>query len=261
MIRVQYFSDLHLERRQHVEHKFRSFNIEPCAPYLVIAGDLGAISGNHHKIYKSFLEFLSPLFKYIFIISGNHEYYSNHLYRDYSIPLDVWFDTIETQIRLTIKDLHNVVYLQNETFLIPETNYAVFGTTLWSHIKETEKPLIVQGVRDYECIPNFTPDDSIRLCNHSCMCLERDLKKYQNHRFIVVSHHLPTYQLIASQYNDCGYNSAFATEIELSNNQQIIAWIAGHIHQPIEQGKFHVNPIGYPEEHLKATFNRVIDIT
>jgi hypothetical protein len=76
----------------------------------------------------------------------------------------------------------------------------------------------------------------------------------------VISHHLPSYTLVADHYKnlDPPINSAFASEIPEAESPQIKAWVAGHTHTPMKLGKFHVNPFGYPTEAKKqsATFNK-----
>ena len=66
---VTYISDIHLEfydRTLPLGIDLKGGDI------LCLAGDIGCPES---RLYFTFLAYCSPLFKYIFIITGNHEYY------------------------------------------------------------------------------------------------------------------------------------------------------------------------------------------
>lgn len=243
----QYFSDLHLEFCKSVPI------IKAVAPYLIIAGDI--TTHNKPDNYRKLFDVIAPLFRYIFFVSGNHDYYHN---------ISCLLTTTDDQIRDTIKPYPNVIYLQNEAFVIPETDLVVFGGTFWSQIISKEVYSVLNCINDYQCIPSLTISGSTRLHQESLHKLEGTLGNpiYDKKRFIVISHHLPSYSLISPKYKYCGFNSAFATDIPLANDPRIVAWFCGHTHEPCESGKFHVNPIGYPEESRKrpTRYDRVVEL-
>ena len=72
MVKIQVISDLHLEASP-VEKATDIVNVSSGADVLIIAGDLGSFY-DLEPMYK-FLEWLSPWYKYILYVIGNHEYY------------------------------------------------------------------------------------------------------------------------------------------------------------------------------------------
>lgn len=76
---------------------------------------------------------------------------------------------------------------------------------------------------------------------------------------IVVTHHLPTMQVVAPQHKGCSLNSAFATELEdIIASSRIDYWIYGHSHtninEQIGQTKIVCNQMGYTDwdEHTQG---------
>jgi predicted phosphodiesterase len=254
----QYFSDIHLEFYKNPS-KIDKINVERKAPYLIIAGDIDNIAGLKGNRFERFVKRMSLLFDYVFIVSGNHDYYRS---KQESLPIKEWFQMIDDKIRKIIKPMCNVVFLQNEVFLLPNTDIAIFGSTLWTEVLPQEIACVRNQLSDYTCIPNMTVEFGIATHRASVASLEFELNLHKDKRFIVITHHLPTTKLIAKRYYDSGYNSAFASDVALSANPQIISWFAGHTHLQIEYEKFHVNPIGYPDaiQNRMVEYNKVIDV-
>lgn len=109
-MKFQYFSDIHTEQYKANPKKLKRIQefIKPCAPYLILAGDIG---DPFSDLYNDFLTYLSPLFQYIFIIAGNHEYYGKHNMND-----------VQEKIRIIAKSFKNIIFLENDVFHIPNTN-------------------------------------------------------------------------------------------------------------------------------------------
>jgi len=79
---------------------------------------------------------------------------------------------------------------------------------------------------------------------------------------VVVTHHLPTLQVVAPQHKSSVLNSAFATEYEgLIAGSRIDAWIYGHSHTNIDteigSTKVICNQMGYvfENEHIINGFD------
>lgn len=251
--KFQYFSDIHLESYTFPHQSY--IHIKACAPYLIIAGDLGNVFG---QWYKKFLSEVSPMFKYVFLTSGNHEYYYD--IGKYISDTDQWMCYIDQEIQKVTAQFNNVFYLQNKAFLIPETNLAVYGTTMWSQISDDERCDVRREINDYHKIPRFCTGKSCELFEKNLEHLSNALKTHQDHKFVVFSHYLPSYELISPKYLGCGVNSAYASQVGLAKNPQIVAWVAGHTHTPIRKGKFYVNPIGYFGENKDTDFNKTFTV-
>ena len=265
--RFQYFSDVHLEEYRNKPRKVARLPIRACAPYLILAGDIG-IPAAADGLYAAFLRRLSGMFERVFVVAGNHEYYYRdgtgllaHDAHDAHDAARAWMAAVDMRITLLAEPLHNVVYLQNTTFDIPDSDLTVYGGTFWSHIEPHEEADIQRTLRDYARIPGFTCDTA-RTCHRDAVAgLHDAMRKRPDRRFVVISHHLPSRSLVHPRYAGSGTNSAYASEVPAASDcEQIVAWFAGHTHTPIELGKFHVNPMGYRGERPARDFNRVVDL-
>jgi predicted phosphodiesterase len=248
----QYFSDLHLECHAGKAAFVDRLPLEARAPYLIVAGDLGS---PRYSNYRRFLERAAALFRCVFVVAGNHEYYHFGGPRDRAAP--EWFARVEGAIRSAAARCPNVVFLQNESFEVPGTNVVVYGATLWSDVAPAEELAVTLAVSDYGRIPGFSAEKSRELFRASVARLRSFLGANPEKRVAVVTHHLPSRSLISARYLDSGINSAFASEVELAGRPNVAAWVAGHTHDAAEQGIFHVNPVGYelsPATNLNKTF-------
>ncbi len=80
--------------------------------------------------------------------------------------------------------------------------------------------------------------------------IKKSLAESTAKHIVVVTHHLPTLQVVASQHKGSVLNSAFATEYEkLIAESRIDAWIYGHSHTNIDteigNTKMICNQMGY----------------
>jgi len=250
----QYFSDVHTEFYTK-PNQFEKLNITPMAPNLILAGDIGYPT---EKMYKLFLEYLSKKFEKIFLISGNHEYYNTK-----RTSHSNWMTYVDNEIQTTIKNFKNIIYLQNQSYDLENTNITIFGGTFWSKINEHEN--VHHLISDYTCIPKFTMNTSDNLYSKSILSLEHELENKPTRDFIIISHHMPSYSLVDQRYKHTGYNSAFATDIKINdicveNINQIKVWVYGHTHISNQCGKFYCNPIGYIEEMYRSNPNKIFTL-
>ncbi len=247
----QYFSDIHTEMSNYV---YSDNMIERVAPNLIIAGDIG---NPFDDKYKKFLSKLSCKFDKIFIIAGNHEYYSFYKNKvQYDRNQMNWFDVVVNQIISVVSQFTNIIFLNNDTYDIENTNITIFGGTFWTRINDDED--VGNFVSDYIHIPEFTKTVSNNLHEIAIQKLSNVLKT--DRLLVVISHHIPKMNLIDIRYRHSGYDSAFASDIVEADNIKIVAWIYGHTHLPKIQGKFFANPIGYPNENHNINYNKIIVI-
>lgn len=236
----QYVSDLHIEFYDGKEHPF---DVEACAEYLLLAGDIG---NPFVESYRLFLENVSSKFNKIFIIAGNHEYYHNCI------------DETDEKIRSICSLFNNVIFLQNETYDISE-NLKIFGTTLWTYIP----PEYDCSLRpDYSFIKNCSPSVTNTIHQRSVRALEDEITANPNINYIVLSHHLPSRSLIAQQYRKYeNLNHAYATDLNIAKSESIKAWVYGHTHSSSIVDKYYCNPVGYPGENNHWSMNEIFTIT
>ena len=83
-------------------------------------------------------------------------------------------------------------------------------------------------------------------------------------KIVVVTHHLPTRQVVAPQHKGSPINSAFTTELgDFIADSRIDCWIYGHSHTNIDTQiggtKIVCNQLGYvfQQEHLHNWFSHV----
>jgi predicted phosphohydrolase len=247
MIKIRYFSDLHLEfiKPNKIEQFIRKI-LPGMDEICVLAGDIG---NPYQPNYDIFMNFISQNFKKSFVISGNHEYYNktksiqetNNFMKDY------------------FQNFNNISFLNNNYEYYD--NYCFIGTTLWSKIINP-----VYTINDVNSIPSFDYIQYNRLNMLSVDFLEDTLQN--NNNCVVITHHVPSNSLIDIKYKTqqmIPYNQWFYCNMDefiAKNQNKIKCWIYGHTHTPsnniINEIPFLCNPIGYPNENSKLDFQKNI---
>lgn len=250
MPKIHCISDLHLEF-YNSEIEFDKFFGWEKSDVLCLAGDIGY---PELDTYKSFLTYCSSLFRYVFIIAGNHEYYmgDNHSIKTVA--------TTYKNIKEICSSFPNVYFLCEKTIYIKEYDMYVLGTTLWT--LPSDDPDDLYGYNDFRKIKDMSPLFMKQLHRMSISYLEEELEKVKDtgSKVIVLTHHLPTYELIHEKYRGHPMTSLFAVELkDLINKSKVDYWICGHSHMPMDKHigntRLILNPIGYPNEHSKYNLN------
>ena len=281
MVKLQYCSDIHLEFLE--QFPVRDVNISDFnniitpgqAPYLVLAGDIGQ---PHFASFRSFFEWCSQNWKDVFYVTGNHEYYSNNI-------LNTPMDLIDDEIGRQLSDLKNVHWLclgcpgGNMSYDIPDTDISIVGTTLWTDIDDN----IVNDARmfmmDYKLIMSPHPHPTkgyipiqpyeisiLHMIQKQNLFNEIKELSSKGRRIVVVTHHMPSYRLIAPRFEGSELNCCFTSHSDdLIRLPGVIAWIYGHTHDVrktmIGKCVCAINAMGYPHEQ-KETYsqNAVLDL-
>ena len=246
-MQIQYISDLHLEFLLEKDIIEIISLMESSSDVIVISGDIG---NPYHISYYRFLSEISNKFKKIFIIAGNHEYYGNN-------------------IEDTIKKIHKIVEIfPNITFL--DNSFEDYdglrwiGSTLWTHVENDKCP-----INDIRMIKSFDINKYNTLHRESKAFIEDILRKSDDGltQCIILTHHLPLYELILEKYRSSLYNEWFSGNLKdiISERNPIIkAWFYGHTHTGSIQKHhdifFYCNPLGYKEENNKINFEAYIVI-
>ncbi len=242
-MKFQYLSDVHLEIRK------RAPDIKqiPGANNLILLGDIGR---KDRPQYMNFIKKCSDIWKNIFVVYGNHEYYSdkftiNELKDKGDYPLNVH---VLHNRSLYIDREDNVYHRYREGCL------KIIGTTLWSDIAEG----VYSFINDYNMIKTedkntkLDPKDTREMFFNNKIFILRELK--EGVPSILLSHHGVS-NLCNGKYQGSPLQSAFATNIkELKNYDNLIACFNGHTHQsmnillPGTSIKLLANCYGYPGE-------------
>lgn len=262
---IQYASDLHLEFFERIPD-FKAI-LRPVAPYLVLAGDIGQPG---HLVFHQFLEYVSANWKAVILIAGNHEFYTNQPSHKWNA---CWNKSPPRTMAQVLKSLSeacasfpNLYFLHADSPVVyfPEDNFVFIGLTLWSLITVDQLARARQAMNDYEYIPvademgklrPWTPEESSLEHARERAVLEATIAEWSTRgvEIIIVTHHMPSFSLVASQYKDDPLNCCFACNCDslILANPVIKAWIYGHTHaagtQMIGRTVCAINARGYPK--------------
>ena len=255
-LQIQVLSDLHLEFLQTIPKIFKKkYTQKPefvKAPYLFLAGDIGYPKLNH-GIWLQFINFCEEFYEKIFYVAGNHEAYGSEYY-----------ETIET-IKEVFKSKPKFVFLESGVIATLD-KYKVIGCTLWSDINNKGFAELNDGnyikINKDNIVRYISSTDIQEFHKKEKEWLEKEVDS----NTIVMTHHLPSFSLIDSQYKHDKYNNlntGFA-----SNCDHILlhakAWIYGHTHIGAITDLFGIkcicNPYGYKNDYKTNFTMNIIEI-
>lgn len=246
-MKIQYASDLHLELSDNSRLFKHEMPFEAVGDVLVLAGDCMYLESSKPPC-RNFWLWASANFQRVLMIPGNHEFYHSGDVAKYG---DSWHKEI----------FPNVSYHQNEVVRIGDTDFIL--STLWSYIAPQEVNNIFYGMSDFRQIrykgEQFTTDDVIEEHMKAISFIKKSVAESDAEHKVVVTHHLPTFQVVAPRHKDSPLSSAFATELKTYiESSGIDFWIYGHSHTNIDTmiGNTQIicNQLGYVshEEHLQG---------
>lgn len=244
MMRIQYFSDLHLEFDQN--SKFLEKNILPVkGDILILAGDIVPLHDENfrHPIFS----FIADNFKQCYWVPGNHEFYHK--------DLNEFRESFEIKLRSNISIVHNIdLGFDNIRFIF---------STLWTKINKENEKTIEQGVADFSCIlkndRKIRPSDYNRLFDTSYSFLTQSLANNKK-KTVVVTHHLPSVLCNSKAHVNSPINEAFCVDLtDFIEKSGANFWIYGHSHfnqKPLIIGKTMLltNQLGYVHLNEHTTF-------
>lgn len=217
---------------------------------LIIAGDFDETKRSR---YRTDIEKLCKQFKNVVLVPGNHEYYGSNIHKTHSV-LQTMDDEIE-----------NFIFLQDRSIWIDDV--FIVGSTLWTDFNKD--PLVKFDARlkmnDYKHIRNGPPEEGwkrkltvedVELMHYkskkyieSAVDTERT-KVHNDIKVVVVTHHAPSYQSVASRYKNDTLNACYCNHMDkFVEDLQANVWIHGHVHNSFDYtiGETRVicNPRGY----------------
>lgn len=209
---------------------------------LILSGDIG----NPAKpSYRSFLSTISPLFKQIFIIAGNHEYYQKESWPDRT---RLSMDEVDSLIDEITSSISNIHFLNRSSFIYGQVRF--LGCTLWT----PSNPDLYRYINDYHQIPAMTLDRRDELHQRDLDWLTQQLNlsdPVQYDKTVVITHHLPSYELVGEKFKLNPLNCFYANQLDDLVKKADI-WCCGHTHvssqREIGNCKCYVNPVGYINE-------------
>lgn len=287
--RVYVVSDIHLELRSDKGAAQLNFDPVPmtdneCKHYLALCGDIG---NPFMPNYADFLHRHCQKFDHIFIVSGNHEYYTSNAKQRTIERIDVELHQLAAQFP-------NVTYLQQSVVLL-ESGTAFAGCTLWSKVDAWCE----QRMNDYNCI-YVDSDNTLARSVYSrasqglfdvpkkkmIKAYRRQLKwmdvlqLHQTHRdwleqtiktppegtkkLVVLTHHAPSHLMSLPERREGGQDKGYASDCDDLFQPPVVCWLSGHTHESMD---IHINGIrsvsncfGYPSQSAETTGYRPLAI-
>lgn len=245
-MKIQYISDIHLEFLSKIP------KINSVGDVLVLAGDIGYPFSD---IYKDFLIDVNNKFKKVFLITGNHEFYIIGKNKSHTM------EEIDDKIKLIILDynLANISYL-DDSYKDYE-GFRFCGATLWSQIIDRQ---FLNN--DMTMIKDMSVDFRNELFNNSYEFINSVITE-SNLPIIMITHHLPSYDLINPVYRTeeyMNFRQCYASNCDKLFKDPIKIWIFGHTHKECNKEingiKFLCNPVGYPDENKIIDYLAVVEI-
>lgn len=236
-MRVYVISDTHLEMR--FENNIIEIHPESENDVLALCGDIGY---PHDNNYYEFVRRHSERFYHIFIVTGNHEYYSRT--KQYSM------NEIEHYLFALCAKFRNVTYLQETTYTLGD--YLFVGCTLWTHVDESCQ----SRMNDYNQVylddsthpetrieyetdglmsvkaKYFNPYkrqlrwmDVVQIHQRHEEWLKNVIESEEEKKIVVLTHHPPSFRMTRKD------NIAYASHCDDLIKEPVICWLSGHTHQ------------------------------
>ncbi|MGD0961969.1 MAG: metallophosphoesterase [Methylomonas sp.] len=242
-MRINYFSDLHLEFG---EQRLPDTD----ADIIVAAGDIGVLGQG--------VEWLKALHKPVIYVAGNHEFYGG----EYRRVLD--------QLRGECANTA-IQFLEKDQFIYQGVRF--LGCTLWTDLLEVEAeklPILEKGLNDFRNIRYqeraFSPVEFSALYGESKAWLENQLARPFPGKTVVVTHHAPTEWSWPERANALR-KRAYCNDLRaLLHEYPITVWFHGHVHNHGDyrtaDARILSNARGYVGRRLVAKFdiNKTVDI-
>lgn len=237
MLRLQLMSDLHLEFHADSGRSFVDA-IQPAADTLVLAGDIVPLKwySQIEPLYKT----ICSKFKTVVMVPGNHEYYGSSYYEG-NMVLDALLQAIPN-----LRVLEPGVVLRIG-------DHRIVGATMWFK-DDYLNAMYKDGMNDFDQIQEFVPW-VYQQNNAWQQFMSTGMRKGD----IVVTHHLPSYQLVAPKFVGNGLNRFFVSECDKYIHEvEPALWLFGHTHSPCDRmvgnTRCVANPFGYVREVSNTTF-------
>ncbi|MCF0219675.1 MAG: metallophosphoesterase [Muribaculaceae bacterium] len=253
-MKIQFASDLHLEFRDNSRY-LRERPLETAGDVLLLAGDIGYL-GDDNYCRHPFWDWAADNYEQVVCCLGNHEFYKH--YDIATLP-----DGYELEIRPNVRAYYNK--------MVNIGNVDIFVTTLWSKISLQDAFFTEQCVADFHRIlyngKRLTFSDFNREHERCMAFLYAALQQSRGARKIVLTHHVPSFLMLAPEFKGSAANGAFTVELfEFIADSDIDYWIFGHSHRNIEatigRTRCVCNQLGYVHsgEHNSFSHSRVIEV-
>jgi len=254
MTKIQYASDLHLEFAAN-QRWLKEHPLKKAADILVLAGDILYFDHEQYRQHP-FWDSVASDFEQVLVVPGNHEFYK-------------YFD-LKTMTNGFSYDIRENVHLYyNKVVHVADVDFIL--STLWAHIPDDEANITEHYVSDFykirygsRLLTAATFNEEHERCR---MFIEKSTAESHAAKKIVVTHHVPSFQLSHTIYEGSHINGAFTVEMaDFIKQSNVNAWIYGHSHQNIDRKIGNTqcvsNQLGYitHDEHWDFLQDKTIDV-
>ena len=216
MTSVQIASDFHIEYRNDTVPDPSLF-LTPAADILILAGDIGSL----YKFdqLQTFIGRVCALYQIVLYIPGNHEYYTT--------PgcTSLCLGALRDRLKRMEQKFPNLHLLDKNSVRIGRV--CIAGCTLWTRPTGRVPQFIVRihgmDTRVYREEHKRDLDYITRMMDY---CKEKNL------RLLVVTHHPPTYRVLAGGKKKKKFESLYASNLDaLLTKDNTKVWVCGHTHR------------------------------
>lgn len=252
MLSIQYASDLHLEFAENSRY-LEEHPLQVTGDVLVLAGDTCYLGKNCAR--HPFWDWAANNYRQVVAIPGNHEFYDGYdldaLQEGWSYPLR-----------------QNAAFCYNKVLHLGDTD--VILSTLWGYIRMEDAFITQQRVNDFRKIRSSGRMlDFARFNEEHIRCfhfLRRSILESTAKHIVVVTHHLPSYELMSAEFKASPLNGAFVVELGgFIAASEVDYWIYGHSHRnidiPIGGTRCVSNQLGYVRADEHRYFDTAKSIT
>lgn len=218
--RMQYMSDLHLERTQY------QLAIPRAADTLILAGDIGRFCD--FEAYAAFIRRQCDSFDRVLLVAGNHEFYGS--------SREEGLRAAETLVADPSMD-DKLVFLNRTRYAIPgHEEVVVLGCTLQSHIG----PDCTRLSNDFRRIGGWTVEKHNAEHRRDLDWLRQSLKEIAQaepeKRVVIVTHYAPAFERTCHPQHErnaaspCFCSDTLSALRGWEGADQVVYWVFGHTH-------------------------------
>lgn len=243
MLKFDLYSDIHLDHWESYGYDLDEYLPIPKSENLIIAGDIATNLADYHPSVSKLFSRLSELYKQVYIVLGNHDY---------------WGGDLLTEAFFTQERYPNITVLDNSSIVIPEYNLRILGATMWTNISPPLYNYIANRMNDYNYIKcdnnRATVQNTVDEYNKTIKYITNTIEQENNpdvKQYLIVTHHAPSFMSADPRYTD-NLTEAYCNNLDnfIDTHPKIRYWVHGHIHSSdeyqINQTTVMCNPIGYP---------------
>lgn len=246
-MRIQYASDLHLEFSDNWRY-LKENPLKVTGDILVLAGDIGYLGDDNYTKHP-FWDWASENYKEVICCMGNHEFYK-------------YFDIATLSDGFCMEIRPNVHSYYNAVVRVEDTDFVI--STLWSNIPLREAYYTEHVISDFRRIffngELLTFVDFNREHERCLKFIKKAVAESQARNKVVITHHVPSFQMQCPKFADSLANGAFTVELQdYIENSGIDFWIFGHSHYNVDKviGKTTClsNQLGYVSHNEHTSFD------